>query len=351
MPIFSRVPTFNWALHDLCALFLVLIMSIGFGGGALAQQLDVRSVGFKEISLNGVDIGVWYPSDGPINRKTLGPFDVSYSDNGKPLAGSFPIVLLSHGIGSQYRNHHLTAARLVKDGNVVIAPTHARDMTVARRAVITRLEHRQHDLTAALVGVGNDPVLSRVINKTIVKGVGYSLGTATIMIASGASIHTDLLEQHCIENGDSDAEFCSYVEPRFFASLWDWVTGNEAEKMRSFVPSSPLINNNISLIAPIGQGMDLVLMNANAAKIQILALGDDDQLLPEFHAKALLNKIDIDKINYIEYPRTHHFAFIAPFPVWVTEKEDIPVAKDPVGFNRAAFQAKINDDIALFLQP
>ena len=41
----------------------------------------------------------------------------------------------------------------------------------------------------------------------------------------------------------------------------------------------------------------------------------------------------------------HHYAFIAPFPKWLTDKEDIPVAKDPEGFNRPAFLQTVNEII------
>ena len=316
-----------------------------------AQQLDVPSIGFKEIIKDGVAVGVWYPPDGPVNRVTLGPFDVSYSDNGNHLPGLFPIVLMSHGVGGHYRNHHMTAARLVSEGNVVVAPTHARDMAIRRGAIITRMEYRQHDLTAALVAVSSDPVLARVIDQLNVKAVGYSLGTASVMIASGARLKTSLLQAHCDENAAFDGNFCSWVTPGFFRSMWEWLIEDEQTRQGEYSSPTPLISGDIVLVAPIGQGLDLASLNANDSKIQVLALGADIEVVPSFHAKALLTKINIDKINYIEYPNVHHYAFIAPFPQWVLDKEDIPVAKDPPGFNRATFLERINNDIALFLRP
>jgi hypothetical protein len=44
----------------------------------------------------------------------------------------------------------------------------------------------------------------------------------------------------------------------------------------------------------------------------------------------------------------HHFAFIAPFPKWLTDSENIPVAKDPEGFDRQAFIDNVNQDIVGF---
>lgn len=318
---------------------------------AWAQQPVVPSVGFKEVVQDGVTIGIWYPSDGPVNRATLGPFGVSYSDNGNPLDGLFPIVMISHGIGGQYRNHHLTAVRLVRDGNVVIAPTHSRDLSLSRRAVIARMEYRHHDLTAALVAVNKDPLLSRIIDRLTVKAVGYSLGSASILIAAGARLETKKLEDHCDTYMEQDRNFCSWVTPGLWRSVWEWLIEDEDTRNGEYSSSTPLISGDIVLVAPVGQGLDLTAVNAGDSKIQVLALGDDQEVVPEFHAKASMTKIDFDKINYIEYPSTHHYAFIAPFPKWLTDKEDIPVAKDPPGFNRALFLERINNDIALFLSP
>ena len=289
----------------ICHVMMVLFMGVA-ALRASAQQPDIPSVGFKEIIQDGVAVGIWCPSGGPITRKTLGPFDVSYADNGNPLNGFYPIVLISHGIGGQYRNHHLTATRLVQDGNVVIAPTHARDLQVNRSATISRMEFRQHDLTAALVAVTSDPLISRVVNLEKVRAVGYSLGSASVLIASGARFDTQKLVTHCDKHSSEDRNFCSWVTPGFWRSVWDWLAGDEEAREGIYETSTPLLTGDIVLVAPIGQGLDLARVNETDSKIQVLALGGDREVVPLFHAKPLMTTVAFDKINYIEYPNVHH---------------------------------------------
>ena len=67
-----------------------------------------------------------------------------------------------------------------------------------------------------------------------------------------------------------------------------------------------------------------------------------------FHAQALRDALPAHRVRFHEYEGVHHFAFIAPFPKWLTDSENIPVAKDPEGFDRQAFIDNVNHDIVGF---
>ena len=94
---------------------------------SLPSHAAAQNIGFREITQSGVDIAVWYPTNAPHNQSRLGPFDVDYARDAKPIAGQFPLVLLSHGHSGRPRNHHLTAAALVRAGYVVAASQHRFD--------------------------------------------------------------------------------------------------------------------------------------------------------------------------------------------------------------------------------
>jgi predicted dienelactone hydrolase len=97
---------------------------------SLLSDAAAQNIGLREITQSGVDIAVWYPTNAPHNQSRLGPFDVDYARGAKPIAGQVPLVLLSHGHLGRPRNHHLTAAALVRAGYVVVAPQHRFDHLV-----------------------------------------------------------------------------------------------------------------------------------------------------------------------------------------------------------------------------
>ena len=116
-----------------------LVMLVSLPSHAAAQN-----IGFREITQSGVDVAVWYPTNAPHNQSRLGPFDVDYARDCRTISAGFviawrlitantggkiqimlailimiaefPLVLLSHGHSGRPRNHHLTAAALVRAG-------------------------------------------------------------------------------------------------------------------------------------------------------------------------------------------------------------------------------------------
>ena len=105
---------------------------------------------------------------------------------------------MSHGLAGRSRNHHLTASGLVKRGYVVLAPQHGHDRLIWDNKIIRAMEHRLNDLAVSLAGLGDDPQLNEIADQSRIHGLGYSLGSATILVASGqAKIDLDRLEGHC----------------------------------------------------------------------------------------------------------------------------------------------------------
>jgi hypothetical protein len=60
----------------------VLVMLTSLPIDAAAQN-----IGFREITQSGVDVAVWYPTTASHNQSRLGPFDVDYARDAKPVAG------------------------------------------------------------------------------------------------------------------------------------------------------------------------------------------------------------------------------------------------------------------------
>ncbi|WP_067037974.1 hypothetical protein [Marinomonas gallaica] len=79
--------------------------------------------------------------------------------------------------------------------------------------------------------------------------------------------------------------------------------------------------------------------------LDVFAFDSDRIAIPPYHALPLYKAFSSNMPSEYHVVKGHHYAFIAPFPKWLTEEEDIPVAKDPEGFDRSVFLRDLNAKI------
>ena len=114
----------------------------------IAGTLSVNAAGFRLITQDDVQIGVWHPSDAATISQQLGPFEVEVARGAPISSGSHQVVLFSHGNGGRYRNHHLTAQVLADAGFMVVAPQHRADHLIGGSKTAAALNHRYLELVA-----------------------------------------------------------------------------------------------------------------------------------------------------------------------------------------------------------
>ncbi|MDA8007858.1 MAG: dienelactone hydrolase family protein [Gammaproteobacteria bacterium] len=300
------------------------------------------NVGFREIheTDGGGEFGLWYPSDAPPAPLQLGPFNVRYAADAPPAAGSFSVVVMSHGYGGRYHNHHLTAAHLAANGFIVVAPQHRNDAWFA--AGRTRAMHaRIGELGAALDALAALPEFRAVANMNDVSAVGYSLGGATVVAAAGAEFDFSAAARHCKLRHEQDAYFCSALP--WWARLWHTLLS--AIFPRGGGDIEPLAFRKVALAAPVGQlfkAEDLADFRPDAL---ILRFARDEHLRYPFHAEYL--RAHMPARAQLEVVDAHHYAFIAPVP---ERLRDNPSAFDPPDFDRAAFLERVNRRVLDFLR-
>ena len=318
---------------------------------SLPSHAAAQNIGFREITQSGVDIAVWYPINAPHNQSRLGPFDVDYARDAKPIAGQFPLVLLSHGHSGRPRNHHLTAAALVRAGYVVAASQHRFGHLVFQSRLIYAMHQRIAEIGTAHRAVIDHPVIGPVIDDGEVHGLGYSLGSATLMAGSIAAVDIAALKSHCYANAAIDPLFCK--SPSLFVRMFHALQtiGKDHSASRTKQQDS-VITGKMVLVAPVGRGLILQLTPKKIDAVMVLAIRNDQHVPPRYHANyltALMGPDLVGDVDHIELEDGHHFAFIAPFADRVTREETIPVALDPAGFDRAAWLDDVNQQIVAFV--
>ncbi len=336
MRLNSNMPS-RYILRCWGTSFLTVLCGFALGLSA------AHAAGFREISAKGVQAGVWYPSDTPATSQRLGPFETNMAKDAPIRKGQHEVVLLSHGNGGRYRNHHLTAQALADAGFVVVAPQHEADYLVGGSKTAQALDHRYAELATALTAAREDPAFRGHLASTSVHGVGYSLGGATVMLASGAGFSTKRTEQYCRENQRTDSEFCD--DPGiFYRFVQSFRHDPDLRATPDPFRNPPLVTGKAVVVAPLFQGIEPE-KQLSMTELTVIAIDGDTIAKPEFHAKPLFDAVKKKVPARFYSMQGHHYAFIAPFPKWLTDKEDIPVAKDPKGFDRPSFLKAVNDRI------
>jgi len=335
-------------------------------------QAAEYTAGFLQVeeSEDAPEVGIWYPSvDDEVEGK-LGPFRPVLAWDGAAAEGVFPVIVMSHGNGGKYRNHRETAALLARRGYIVVAPNHPLDRTMSARNMAEVMGKRAMELKTALDILAAHPQLGEHADMARTGALGYSLGTATALFAGGATPQMSLMREHCEAHREDDEAFCGgskwaayFVNAARSALAYLAEKGilnpetqersrQEREQRREreeFAPlDEPVDFRAVALVAPIGAVFSAERLSALSGDIAIFRLNDDTELKSPYHAEHLRDSLGGKVSLYQEFPGVHHYAFISPFPQWLLEEEDIPVAIDPEGFDRRDFIRGINIDIADF---
>jgi len=298
---------------------------------------QVTAAGFREVTTEDVKFGVWYPSDTAGEKQKFGPFETTMAKDSPIRVGKHQLVLFSHGVGGRYRNHYLTAQTLADAGYIVIAPDHQADYLIGGQDTAAALDYRYFELMLSLNAVRNNADFNPYIKSGPVHGVGYSLGGFTIMLAAGAGLDLKKRDLYCEKNGFQDPEFCE--EPgMIYRFLQSFSYDVNLRPTTDQFQHEPIVTGKAVLIAPVYQGLTIGT-NLSLTNLTVISITGDTIAKPIFHALPLKKNADTYVKSKLESIEGHHFAFIAPFP---KRLEDIPVAKDPKGFDRPAFLNTVN---------
>ena len=306
---------------------------------ALSAHAENANVGFREIDGGGFVVGVWYPAAETPQKIRLGPFEVEYAKNAKPSGKSLPLAVLSHGANGRYYGHHLTASYLARNGFVVAAPQHEK---IGRK--FSDMAGRVKNIKSATAALRQEPGFKNILDANNVSAVGYSRGGAAVLAAAGANINVSAYKLHCAKNFGKDEKACGGFP--WWARLF--LRFKEPKKEILDFSENPAPFRKIVLVAPVGQGVDAESLARIPAKTLVMQITGDAELRAPFHAEYLFNHLPAEKTARIRLGG-HHFAFAAPLPKRLTEKENISGAADPPGFNREKFIADANEKILFFL--
>lgn len=268
----------------------------------------------------GVELPAWffYPARAEERVEHFGPYPFSVA-LGAPAHGSeWPLVMISHGNNGTPWTHRETARALVHAGYAVVTVEHLGNSRTDASLANTsdNLANRPRHLRLAIDWALSHCELKEHVSRTNVFGLGHSIGAYTVLAAAGGE--------------PSMAYGPGRLGPR--------VAVEHDPRLRALVllaPASPWFIPEGSL-----ENVDVPIL---------LWSGELDSLAPAMHSDIILRGVARrERVEHRVEAGAGHFSFQSPFPPSMVSAEFAP-SQDPPGFDRAAFQAKMNREIVAFL--
>lgn len=266
-----------------------------------------------------IPLALLYPAIGTESEEHFGPYPLEVAKDSPPTAGSWPLVVISHGNSGTPWAYRQMAKHLVQAGYVVALPAHTGntrlDNTLAGTAA--NLENRPRHISLSIDAALGDTVLGAHIADAGVAVIGHSIGAYTALAVAGAQPWTGPHESKGAPpspvNVRADNRVCALV---LLNPATPWYVAGSFSEVR----------------VPI-----------------LIRTGEQDKLTPLEHAYRVIDGVpDASLVEHKDIPGANHFAFMSKFPPEMTRPNFQP-SQDLPGFDREAIQPELFADITAFL--
>ncbi len=267
-----------------------------------------------------IPVLVMYPSDSPEKPAHVGPYTQRLALHGRIAAGTFTLVVVSHGTGGSPLVYRTLAAHLARNGYVVALPEHPgnnrADNTLAD--TVANLERRPRDVSAVIDWVLESSDYASRCQPRTAAVIGHSLGGYTALAVAGG-VPTSFAH----ESPDR--------EPHRLAVTPD----ARVKALVLLAPATPWFMHEGAL--------------AHVDVPILMMIGDRDEIAPEWHGEIVRRGVpDPARVEYHPVPNAGHFAFLSSFPPAMTDAAFAP-SQDPPGFDRRRFGAVLDARVLDFL--
>jgi predicted dienelactone hydrolase len=296
-----------------------------------------------------IETAVWYPGSGgkSVSFGENPVFQgVAVQEGAEVTQGRYPIVLLSHGLGGNYRTLGWLGAGLAEHGAIVIAVNHP-NSTTRDFDLKTGLDHRTRvqDLEAALANVSSNPAFADHIDPSRIYAAGFSYGGWTALSMGGLRGNLNAYATHC-EGAGAASTHCNDINKggvdlrTLDATRWN--ASYKDVRIRAVAAIDPALTWGLEK----SETQDLV------KDILLIGLGEGKDRLQATNFSAsgsgFEQKIEGLKVKTIA-PASHFSALLVCKPageaILAIEKDD-PVCTDPKGTDRKSVHDTIIAEVA-----
>jgi predicted dienelactone hydrolase len=267
-----------------------------------------------------IPVRLLYPTRSEERSVRFGPYEISAAKDAPMEGNGCPLVIISHGGGGSGLTYRGLASHLARAGFVVVLPEHPGDNRSDRglKGTAANLENRPRHIRLALDAAFADATVGTQISSEKVAVIGHSMGGYTALAVAGGRPF-----------GGPHETADGQIRP---VSVWP------DPRVRALVLLAP---------ACVWFWSDGAL--ADVAVPILMLTAEKDELASHLHVDLVQRVGDRARLEHREIPNAGHHAFQSPFPPEMARPDFAP-ARDPEGFDRAAFQPILYADVLSFLR-
>ncbi|QPI63353.1 alpha/beta hydrolase family protein [Vreelandella venusta] len=323
----------------------------------MTDQASAQSaVGFDQTILYAdsdrpLETSVWYPSQttSPTERVADTPafLGTDAIRGGTPLAGTFPLVVVSHGYRGNWRNQNWLATKLAQEGFIVASLDHPGTTSFDHSPLAAaQWWQRPHDLSRLLDWLLKESYLLPYIDTHNISAIGHSLGGWTVMLLAGAQFDRGQLTAAC--STQENPRVCGLM-PELGLNI------PQADE-----PTGSLKDDRIKRVVSLDLGLAHSFSRQSLQSLTtptlIMAAGVDIGDTPQEEESGFLAQyIPASQQTYIVYPYATHFSFMQrckPGAIELIEEQtpgDGVICLDGDGYSRQELHQVIYQDILVFI--
>lgn len=221
-----------------------------------------------------------------------------------PAPGSYPLVVLSHGMYGNAMNQSWLADALVSEGYVVAAVHHPGTSTWMRDPDHARqMWDRPGDISRVIDHALSDPELSALVDPERIYMAGHSLGGYTAVALAGGRYDAPKIDRFCAANPD---ELVCGI-------FGNWNVAKTPEDVVSM--QADLSDNRIKAFAVFDLGGTQMFSISSLAQVEtpMLVMGapkDISGLDLDIESRALKAALPEATVRYMEPESLSHFDFL-----------------------------------------
>lgn len=333
-------------------IFHIAVLTAAIAAGAAFAEAPQTGLSALTVSdarddrpLNGF---VWYPTaaqeDAALHHGNAVWQGIEAIEDAVPTPGTYPLVVLSHGMYGNAMNQTWLADALVREGFVVAAINHPGTSTWMRDPAHARqMWDRPGDVSRLIDHMVSDAGLGDLIDADRIYMAGHSLGGYTAVALAGGRYDAAKIDGFCADNPEDLV--CGIFD------MWQIAQTPEDTAAMQADLSDPRIK--AFAVFDLGGAQTFSAQSLAAIDRPMLVIGapmDIAGLDLDIESRALVSALPQETVTYMEPASLSHFDFLGvcnpgAMEILATEEPGDEVICIRGGAERAADQAMILDAV------
>ncbi|WP_337268630.1 alpha/beta hydrolase family protein [Oryzifoliimicrobium ureilyticus] len=312
----------------------------------MASASPAWSIGFQYFSLpddNGrpIEVGIWYPSASQEKQTTVGMISQTVALDGAVEGSGLPTVIFSHGNGGWYGDRSDSATLLAQHGFVAVSLTYPGDNYKDRSDGVRRQMTSRPIVTSQVLDYMLTSWSGRGhLDQSKIGFYGFSAGGYTGLLELGGVPDWTVFAEHCAEYQSEMT--CSVGGANHLSSA------QTATLTSSTWHHDPRIKAAVLVSPGYGFAFDPKSLRTIGVPIELWG-GSLDENVPFASNVAYLKNYLPNVVAVHDVPNARHYSFLKPCSEALKAKS-METCSDAPGFDRAAFQRSLNEDLLAFFQ-